>query len=393
MINLLQIIFFLLLLIVFYTYIGYGMLLFLLTYFSKKRSFLPEKEFQPEVTLVIAAYNEESIIDQKIKNSLAQNYPPEKLKILIVTDGSTDKTSSIVEAHPEIFHYHQPIRQGKSAAINRIMQFIDTPITVFSDANTILNRDAIKNLVRHFADEKVGGVAGEKRVNINNRDKASAAGEGFYWKYESQLKKWDSQLHTVVGAAGELFAVRTHLYEKVPSEVIIEDFFLTLGIARKGYRIIYEPDAYAMEESSESIKEELKRKVRIAAGGIQAVVKMKDLLNIFRYKMLSFQYISHRVLRWTITPLALPLLFIINVWLVLVSGNYIYQVSMALQLLFYFLALVGYLLQNRKRRFKIIFIPFYFFIMNFAVYKGFIRYLKGSQPAVWEKARRKLVKI
>ncbi|MEM8908110.1 MAG: glycosyltransferase, partial [Bacteroidota bacterium] len=213
------------------------------------------------------------------------------------------------------------------------------------------------------------------------------AGEGIYWKYESTLKKWDSELYSVVGAAGELFSIRTKLYEAVPQDTIIEDFFMTLRIAQKGYKVVYEPAAYAVESSSASVKEELKRKIRIAAGGIQAIIRLAPLLNVFKYGILSFQYISHRVLRWTLAPIALPILLLVNIALAL-HGEPLYQWLLVGQVLFYSSALVGYLLEKRAIKFKAFFVPYYFCIMNYAVFRGFYRILRGSQSVVWERAKR-----
>lgn len=381
--------------IVVYAYVGYGFLLFILVKIKRIFSRKPvttSTKFFPEVTHVIAAYNEEDCIRQKIENSLSLNYPADKMKILIVTDGSTDETAEIIKSYPEVEHHHENKRNGKIAAVNRVMPFVKSPITIFSDANTTLNPDAIQNIARHFSNPKVGLVAGEKRVLSNESDNAAASGEGFYWKYESKLKQWDSELHSVVGAAGELFAARTDLFEPVDNNIIIEDFYVSLKIAMAGYKVEYEPNAYAMETGSASVKEELKRKIRIAAGGIQAIVKLSPLLNIFKYGMLSFQYISHRVLRWTLAPLALVLIFFSNLYLAL-YGHQLYQVIFALQVLFYTFSTIGWMLQNNNLKVKVFFIPYYFTMMNYAVFRGFFRYMKGTQSAVWDKAKRATAQV
>jgi cellulose synthase/poly-beta-1,6-N-acetylglucosamine synthase-like glycosyltransferase len=195
-----------------------------------------------------------------------------------------------------------------------------------------------------------------------------------------------------VGAAGELFAFRAALYEPVPADTIIEDFYLTLRIAQKGHRVMYAYEAFAAETASASVEEELKRKVRIAAGGIQAIVRLASLLNIFKYGMLSFQYISHRVLRWTLAPLALPIIFVANLILVTKGAGMFYSALLLAQALFYLAALAGYLLAKRKLKVKALFIPYYFCVMNYAVYAGFLRYMRGKQSVVWEKAERAAAK-
>jgi cellulose synthase/poly-beta-1,6-N-acetylglucosamine synthase-like glycosyltransferase len=380
--------------IVFYTFAGYGIFLYLII--RIKRVFkgikpLPSEALDglPSCTLIIAAYNEEYFIEQKISNSLQLNYPEGKLKLLFVTDGSSDKTPDIIARYPQIQLLHKPERAGKIAAVHRAMEYVDTDAVVFTDANTFLNKDALIKICRHYSDATVGAVAGEKRVHIDENADASAAGEGFYWKYESALKKWDSELYSVVGAAGELFSVRRSLYQPVEPDTVLDDFMISMLIAAKGYRIIYEPDAYATETASENVSEELKRKVRIAAGGIQSILRLKKLFNPFPYPVLSFQYVSHRVLRWTITPFLLILSFILNIVLALEPGETAMQGLLLAQVLFYLLALLGMIMEKRQLRIKVLFIPYYFCVMNYAVLAGIIRYFSTKQSAVWEKVQRK----
>jgi poly-beta-1,6-N-acetyl-D-glucosamine synthase len=378
-------------LVVLYTYLGYGLVIYLISSFTKRKITQGFTEGNlPEVTFIVAAYNEEDFIENKIANTLCLDYPADKLSILFVTDGSSDKTPQIVRQYPSLRLFHEPARKGKIHAVNRVMCLVKTPIVIFSDANTDLNPQAIRNIVRHYADPQVGGVAGEKRIYKNEADNASGAGEGLYWKYESFLKKKDSEVYSVVGAAGELFSVRTELYKEPSENIIIEDFYLSLSIAADGYRFIYEPDAYATETASVSVKEEWKRKVRISAGAFQAMGKLSHLLNPFRHGILSFQYISHRVLRWTLAPLALPLIFLANLWLI-TTGTWFYFLTLAAQIGFYVLALAGYANRDKKVSVKGFFVPYYFCVMNLSVYAGFLRHLKGQQSVVWEKSRRAAV--
>ncbi|MEM9858922.1 MAG: glycosyltransferase family 2 protein [Bacteroidota bacterium] len=376
--------------IIFYTYIGYGLVLAVLIRF--KRLINPRNpniyafEDLPSVSLIIACYNEADLLHEKVKNTLELKYPKDRLKIIFVTDGSNDGSDALLKQYEGIEVFHKNERAGKLAAVNRVMDHVKTPIVAFCDANTYLNEHAMFNLVRHYKDEKVGAVAGEKTIYQGDKENAASSGEGAYWKYESALKKMDSELCTVVGAAGELFSVRTELFEKVDHSIIIEDFYLSMRIVQKGYRTVYEPGAYAMETGSASVKEEEKRKVRIAAGGIQSIVKLSGLLNFFKYGIITFQYVSHRVLRWTLTPLLLPIVLVFNVFLY--DTHIIYNVILYAQIGFYLLSFLGYLLQGKKVRFKSIFIPYYFTFMNWAVYQGFFKYIRGQQSAVWEKAKR-----
>ncbi|MEZ4772663.1 MAG: glycosyltransferase family 2 protein [Bacteroidia bacterium] len=377
--------------VIFYAYIGYGLILGLLVKIKgwlNLSDFQVSADFVPEVTVVIAAYNEAEILEEKILNTLALDYPAESIKVIFVTDGSDDHSSEILQRYPSLLHLHQPVRAGKIAAVSRVMPRVTTPVTVFTDANTLLNRAAIRNLVKHLFHPQTGAVAGEKRILSEDADNASGAGEGLYWRYESLLKTWDARLYSVVGAAGELFAIRTELFEALPEDTLIEDFVLTVKIALRGYRVAYAPDAFALEGPSASASEELKRKIRIAAGGLQAVGRLRALLNPLRYGVLSFQYISHRVLRWTLAPLGLPIVALSNLILAW-QGEWTYQLILAGQILFYLAAWAGYMLEHRHIRLKPLFIPYYFCLMNYAVFAGFFRLIRGQQSVIWEKASRR----
>ncbi len=375
--------------IVFYTYIGYGFVIFLLSKIKARRKDLVFQNDQqlPEVTVLIAAYNEGNFIEEKIANTLALDYPRQKLSVFIVTDGSTDNTPDLVKKFHAVKLFHEPQRRGKIHAVNRVMKAVDTPIVVFSDANTTLNKQAIRNIVRHYQDKTVGGVAGEKRIYKKAQDNASGSGEGLYWKYESFLKRKDAEVYSIVGAAGELFSLRTALYREPEENIIIEDFYLSLKIAERGYRFMYEPEAYASETASANVAEEWKRKVRICAGGFQAMKKLTHLMNPLRYGVLAFQYVSHRVLRWTLAPLALPFIFLSNMVLA-TQGTLLYMVALLAQISFYGLAALGYYWRNKNISIKGFFVPYYFAVMNLAVYAGFSRYIKGQQSVVWERAKR-----
>ncbi|RYY34541.1 MAG: glycosyltransferase family 2 protein [Sphingobacteriaceae bacterium] len=383
-------IFWISLFIVFYAFAGYGILLFILIKIkrsAKGKPTLPDAVNLPTCTLVVAAYNEERFIAEKIQNSLELNYPEGKLQFIIITDGSNDATPEIVKQYPQVKLMHNPGRSGKIAAVHRAMTEVTTDVVVFTDANTFLNKDAILNICRHYSDKKVGAVAGEKRVHVDETADATA-GEGFYWKYESKLKTWDSELYSVVGAAGELFSIRRELYVPVQPDTILDDFMISLLVTIDGYRVIYEPEAYATETASENVKEELKRKIRIAAGGIQSILRLKPLLNPFRNFVLSFQYISHRVLRWTVVPFLMILALLLNILIVANGGGMIYTLLLAAQAAFYGMSLLGWILEAREIKVKIFFIPYYFCMMNYAVVRGIFRYAGGKQSAIWEKAKR-----
>ena len=380
----LQTLFWLAIIIVFYTYIGYGILLYALVKIKEK--FRPEQPLTlpvplPEVTLLIAAYNEEKVIKAKMDNCALLDYPKDKLHVMWVTDGSTDSTNTLLAAYPETTVLFAPERKGKTAALNRAMPYVKTSYTIFTDANTMLNAASIKEIMTCFTDPQTGCVAGEKRIENKGKDNAAAGGEGFYWRYESKLKAWDYKLHSAVGAAGELFAIRTELFENIPEDTLLDDFTLSLRIATRGYKIAYRDKAYAIESGSADMHEEQKRKVRIT--------RLKDLLNIFKYGSLSFQYISHRVLRWSVTPVLLFLLFPLNLLLAtMIQDSIMYKVIFILQTIFYLLACLGAILATKQIKIKILFIPYYFIFMNLSVLKAFFYLKKFNGKGTWEKVKR-----
>ena len=294
----LKILFWICIFLVVYTYVGYGVLLWLLV--KLKRLFkgkpapltLPKDEDLPHVTFLICAYNEQDVVDMKMENTLQLDYPKNKLHIMWVTDGSTDETNERLKRYPEVEIVYSPERRGKTAALNHGIEQISSEITVMTDANTLVNREALRNIVVHFQDPDVGCVAGEKRVMARTDGETAAQGEGLYWRYESTLKRLDSELYSAMGAAGELNAIRTTLYEPMPENALLDDFVMSMRIVDRGYRIAYAPDAYAMEYGSANLHEESKRKRRIAAGGLQSTWWLRSMMNPFRHFTVAFQFVS-----------------------------------------------------------------------------------------------------
>lgn len=340
--------------------------------------------YEPEVAVVIAAYNEADILVEKIENTLELEYPRTKLKIHLVTDGSSDASVALASTRQEIQHYHIDKRQGKLAAIQRIMPMIDSPIIVFTDANCMLNASCIRALVKHYEDAAVGAVAGEKKIMAS--DSKAGTGEGLYWRYESWLKKIDSDLYSTVGAAGELFSFRRELFEQVPADTIIEDFVLSMRIGMRGYKVKYEPNASALETASASMADEWKRKVRICAGGFQSLKYLPGIWNPFRFGWLSILFLSHRFLRWAVVPFLLPLMVLVTA--LLASSSAFYAGMLVLELIAITMGIIGLLWRSKTAISKLITIPGYILMMNAAAYAGLLRYLKGSQSVVWEKAKR-----
>ena len=372
--------------VVCYNYAGYAVIAKLIT---RKGATLPvpPEDRLPGVSFIVAAYNEEDCIAAKIANCLELDYPRDKIEFLFISDGSTDGTETIVLAHPAIRSLHRPQRLGKSAALNRAVSEARMEILVCSDANTVLNPDAIRKIVRHYQDPTIGGVAGEKKVLASTGKDEVGQAEGLYWKYESFLKKVDAACYSVVGAAGELFSYRRDLYEPISADVVLDDFISSMKVTQRGYRIAYEPGACAMELPSFSITDEQKRKVRIAAGGFQSIGMLKGLLAFWRHPRLSFLYVSHRVLRWAVSPFCLIGAFLANGMLVLKGAGLLYTLLLIGQCCFYGLAALA-ALQPSLRRIKPVKLAYYFAFMNYCAILGFFRFLKGNQSAAWEKSRR-----
>ena len=390
----LKIAFWVCIVLVFYTYLGYGMLLWLLVRIKRMvrgkdtKAVLPADEALPDVTLLICAYNEQDIVYMKMENTHQLDYPKDKLHIMWVTDGSSDETNERLGRYPEVEIVFTPERKGKTAALNHGISQVKTEITMMTDANTMINPGAVREIARCFMDPQVACVAGEKRVMARHEGQTAAEGEGLYWRYESTLKRWDSELYSAMGAAGELNAIRTKLYEPMPENALLDDFVMSMRMVDRGYRIAYSSDAYAMEYGSANLEEESKRKRRIAAGGLQSVWWLRGMMNPFRRFIVAFQFVSHRVLRWSITPIALMALIPLNVLLVMMKAGTVYNIIWVLQLLFYAVAWLGWLLDQKGHKNKLLYVCYYFLFMNINVFRG-MRYLRTHQTSgAWEKAKR-----
>jgi cellulose synthase/poly-beta-1,6-N-acetylglucosamine synthase-like glycosyltransferase len=383
----LKILFWVAMAIIFYTYIGYGVVVWVWAKAKRLLQQHPDElySFEPEVTLVVPAYNEGTILKSKIEDCLGLHYPEDKLRIMFITDGSTDHSKEVLAAYPQVQHLHSPVRGGKSLAENRAMEHVTTPFVIFTDCNTFLNKDAVREMVKHYQNPLVGAVSGEKKILAT--DSSSGSGEGLYWKYESFLKRCDSDIHSLMGAAGELVSFRSELFQPLEKDTILDDFVQSLRIVDKGYKVVYEPNAYAMEAPSASMAEEMKRKIRICAGGWQSMARLTSLLNPFRQPIVTFLYLSHRVLRWSLTPVLLALLLPLNLALAWAEGGF-YTVLFALQVLFYLIAFIAWKADEKGLKLKLLVVPLYFTMMNVAVFAGFLRYIRDAQPAAWEKADR-----
>lgn len=387
----LKIIFWLLLIILIYTYIGYLLVLYIANIFKNKNPKTePVNDLEPRVSLLIPAYNELYSLRTKIANINSLNYPADKLDIIWMIDGSDDGSHEYLKDNTDHTILHQNKRLGKSAAINNGMQKVKAPYAIITDANTDMNAEAVRNIIDCFKDIQTGCVAGEKRINQSNGNNTVSSGEGLYWRYESLVKKLESGLKTTIGGAGELLAVKSDLFREIDEDIINDDFFISLMIIRQGYKIKYCPGAYATEGPSASIKEEIVRKSRIAAGGMQIVFKLPEFLNIIKYRSYSFQYISHKVLRWTLAPLAFFILPLLNLCIVINQElrTDIYLVVLILSVIFILFSFFGFIAGGSRVQTKPFILPYYITMMNFSSLMGIFTYLGGRQSSKWTKSKR-----
>lgn len=386
-----EIIFWVCFVVLFYTFIGYGLLIATYNFLFRRVTMHPNSPFNlPEVSLIIPAFNEGRFLKQKIKNCRQLKYPEGKLHILFITDGSIDDSNQLLQ-DANIPFLFKAERKGKVAAMNRAMSFVKTEIVIFSDANSWLNAEAIINIVQHYSDPLTGGVAGEKKIDFNFKDGGVGVGEGIYWRYESWLKQLDSNFNTVVGAAGELFSIRHNLYHPPREDSILDDFMLSMSVCQAGYKVVYEPNAFALEAPSINLHEEKKRRIRISAGCFQALSRLGAMFNIYKHPILSFQYLSRRVFRWVLNPLCIVIIFITNAYLVINENNWIYMIFLMLQTLMYASAFTGWLLYKTGYKLSIFFVPFYFLFMNICLVQGFIRYVSGNHSVLWDKSARQML--
>lgn len=372
------------LLIALYVYVGYYALLHILAVFSK-REIVTDETLCPKVSLIISAYNEEAVIGKKIRNSLGIDYPVGRLEIIVVSDASTDGTDTIVKEykHPNIILLRQEERMGKTAGLNMAASVATGDVLIFSDANAMYRPDAVRKLVRNFADPQVGYVTGEARY-VDNPSMAGDA-ESIYWNYEITLKTLETRLGSMVGADGAIYALRRQLYAPLRVDDI-NDFVNPLQVVANGYRGVYEPEAVCYEDAACDFRKEFHRKRRIVNRSWHGLLGQRTILNPFRYGFYSIQVISHKLLRWMM-PFILVILLTSNLFLAGQHGFYL--LTLLAQLTFFVLAWVGYHLQNRQSRFNRIFsLPMYFCLVNIASAMGILQSLGGKVTTTWETVRR-----
>jgi cellulose synthase/poly-beta-1,6-N-acetylglucosamine synthase-like glycosyltransferase len=361
-----------------YTYIGYLALCMLLGGLLARP--WSKGDLQPTVTLLIVAHNEEEILKTKLDNSLALDYPQDKLVIAVVSDGSTDNTNAILRHYEGsgVRTYYTPQQAGKMAAINRLLPELWTEIVILSDANVIYAQDALKKLVRNFADESVGAVSG--RVTLVGNQPLPAVPERLYYRYEWLIQQLESQTGSLVGVDGAMYGIRRELFQPLADDVVLDDFVIAMNIAKQGKRVVYEPEARGHEASAASFEVELQRRIRLAAGAVQSVLRGEGLPRLTQ-PLLLFRYLSHKVFRWC-TPVFMAITLLANFSLL---DKHFYLLIFAGQMLFYSTALVGKFQRSPTWIFAV---PLYFCGVNAAAAFGLVHGILHQQKGAWKKLGR-----
>jgi len=369
-----------------FSYIGFPLFLALATkLFGNKNSITNITEITdwPEVAVVIAAFNEEQDIKQRVENLLEQDYPADKITYYIGSDGSTDKTNEILSEFTDSRLNAQlfEVNRGKASVLNNLIELVEQPIIIFSDANTHFENDAIKRLVAHFEDDRVGAVCGELNLfNSGGNDNKDST----YWRYEQFLKDNEGQLDALLGANGAIYAIRSHLYTPIPANTVVDDFLIVMNVAKAKYKIIYDKEALAHEEIAPSIAEESKRRIRIGTGNYQAFTRLYWALNpLIGWRF--FSYFSHKVLRW-FTPHLMIIVLMSNFILI---GDTLYNAALLIQLIAYFIAIWGQKMSDKGVAIPSSVALLTFFVsMNFALLQGFYRFAFKNVKGTWQRTSR-----
>ena len=381
-----EIVLYLSLFLIIYNYFLYPIAIWLIAEMRGQEEPLPglPDDKLPSVSIIVAAYNEEKVMRRKVENSLQLNYPAELMQVIVVSDGSDDETHAIVESFddPRVLAMHEPERRGKSAAINRAAAQATGDIVVLSDANNDYGDDAIRELVKHFSADSTGAVSGAKCI-YGSEGRESATGDGLFWKYETIIKKAQTKLGSITAADGEMIAIRRELLRPIDPRNINDDAAITLDVIKQGYRVLYEGGAISMEEASINLIDDFYVKVRMTAGGYQT------LANEFRMffpprSWFAVTFISHKILRWLV-PIFLILILLSNLFLL---DQPFYQVFLALQVLFYLFAFIGWRMRKSESVPTVFYVPMYFCFMNLALFFGLRSYITRTQGVNWRKAAR-----
>jgi cellulose synthase/poly-beta-1,6-N-acetylglucosamine synthase-like glycosyltransferase len=377
--------------LVIHTYVLYPLLLFLaystvqikrdwryLTGRRDRRRAPPPAEQLPAVSLVVAAYNEQARLLDKIRNVGELDYPPDKLEVIIASDGSTDQTNDILRSvsDAKIRVLLLPTRRGKPTALNHAIADARHDVVIFSDGATLFAPDAVKKLVRHFADPKVGVVCGALQFIGSSEFKQT---EGLYWTYECMLRLMEARLGATLTASGAFFALRRACYRPLAPNTVIDDFVLPMEARRLGYRVVYDPEAVATDFAASSVEGEFVRRVRIAVGSFRALGELVRVpLDAFAF----FAFVSHKILRWVLPFLLMGLLAMSGL---LAAHHPVYALAFVAQVLFYFWAALGFVFRDRVRGVRYALVGYYLVAIHVAFLVGFFRFVSGRDEVAWHR--------
>ena len=367
-------------------YVGYPVSLRLLVYLFGRR--ITVGTCSPSVTLIISAYNEAGVIGRKLENALAMDYPPDKLEIMVISDCSSDGTDEIVKSYEDrgVRLCRLPEQRGKSHGLTRFVPQAKGDIIVFTDANAMYDPQALRLLLKHFSDPQTGYVVGSQRYERIGESQA-AASEGLYANHEEQIKTLESRLSSVVGGDGAIYSIRKGLFRPLRDDDI-SDFVNPLQIVAAGFRGVFEPAARCYEEPSGAYIREFRRKVRIVNRSLRALWRTRAVLNPFRVGWFAYQVTFHKLFRWCI-PYFLATILLANVLLCYRETNVLYQATLAMQLIGYGLA-AAYSIPV-LRRFRLIYLAYYFVVVNCAAAVGVWLFLCGRRISTWQPERAKPV--
>ena len=381
--NLFEILFWVGVLAAFYTYVGYPLIVFVASLIAPRKVNRVDSVF-PLVTVIITAYNEERDLAAKIENTLALDYPKDKMEILVASDCSTDGTELIVRSFADrgVRLHRQTQRHGKTAAQNAAVELARGEILLFSDATTLYNADVLRVMVPNFADAEIGCVAG-RLIYVNPTASSVGQGARSYWGYETFLKRHESRFSSLIGVSGCLYAVRRSAYIPLNPEAC-SDFIIATKMIEQGLRTIYEPNALCTEETNDRTNRELPMRVRVIAQTYTDLWRHRGMMNPLRTGFYAFQLLSHKVMRYLMPTFLIAILIASAV---LARDSTFYLVMLAGQLAFYSLALAGWLLERAGKRSKLLALPHYFVLANLASLLAFNKFLRGERYAYWETAR------
>lgn len=341
-------------------------------------------EIEPRVTLIISAYNEAGVIRKKLENSLALAYPRDKSEILVVSDASSDATDGIVNEYQSrgVRLLRMAQRGGKTLGLNEAVKNAAGDIVIFSDANAMYDAQVVRMFVRNFADPAVGCVTGESRYNVHEASD-SANSENLYWRYELAIKRLESQVGSLVGGDGAIYAIRKQLYRPMQASDL-SDFVNPLQIAAQHYRNVYEPEAICYEDGAESFDKEFQRKVRIVNRAWRGLWRVRQVMNPLRYGFFALEIWSHKLLRWLV-PIFMALALASN--LVLLQRAPLYLALGTAHLGFYAMAAIGWLRSQQPAISRLFYVPYYFCMVNYASLLGILHNYRGETFTMWQTVR------